>query len=365
MKRRSFLQTILSTSMTASILPLAMGEHHSSFRRAIYGFSSKNEPFTTMDESELIEWLQEHAINAVFVYSNEKEEILKLLNEAGIHCYQEFTVFASRRLYQEHPEWRPITKEGEEMQPDGWYYGLNPNHPTLRKKRLDDLGRRLENPWIQGFWLDFIRFPVRWEKKNPRIEQASFDEHSLNQFEKFIGEKLSTRNSIAKKSSYILEEKLDKWTSFKIESIRSWVEQANALIKEKRPNALTGLFGVPWREEDFHNAIHRIVGQDFQGLSSWVDVFSPMVYHRLLGRDVDWIATVTKSVKQQTNKQVWPIVQAMSQPDSLSAEEFREALWTGASTSKTGVILFTAKYAQEEERWEDVKQVFRKCDAKL
>ena len=46
-----------------------------------------------------------------------------------------------------------------------------------------------------------------------------------------------------------------------------------------RPQALLGLFGVPWRLSDRGGAILNIIGQDSRALGEHVDVFSPMAYH--------------------------------------------------------------------------------------
>lgn len=342
----------------------------SKFIRSIYGFSSNSEPFKGMENEAMLKWLQDHAINSVFVSPSEDRKITSFLRKHGIHIYQEFTVFTGRTYYKEHPEWRPITLDGEDMKPDGWYHGLNPNHPELRKLRLDQYRKRLQNPDLEGIWLDFIRYPVRWEGTNPRIEESSFDRYSLQRFQEFARIELPNIDSPTEAAQLILNKYPQQWMEFKIESIRSWCEAAKKIRDEIRPDVLIGLFGVPWLECDFDNAIHRIVGQDFSVLASVVDVFSPMVYHRLCGRPFEWIGTVTRSVLQESQKPVWPIVQAMDDTDlagplekkEMPSDEFRQAIWHGAQTSKTGVIIFTARYVQQEDRWEDVKDIFKKCN---
>ncbi len=326
--------------------------------KAIYGFSSNQAPFDAIPKARLAEWLKDHGINAVFASPSEDEAVLRLLREEEIPVYEEITIFASRTLYREHPEWRPIGMNGEALEPDGWYHGLSPNKPELRQKRLDDFRKRLQNPELDGIWLDFIRYPVRWEGKNPLIEQSDFSDIALEQFEEFAGVDLPMQFERSKIAERIVEHYPKEWQEFKIHTITSWVQEAKQIRDELRPDVKLGLFGVPWLEEDYDNAIKRIVAQDFTRLANYVDIFSPMVYHKLTHHNVEWIARVTNAFQSQTQKPVWPIVQAVSEPTHLSSEEFRRSLKIGLKSSKAGVIVFTAKHVENENRWDDIKQVF-------
>ncbi len=329
-----------------------------SFARALYGFSSKAEPFQSLPGDSVPDWLQGMGINTVFVSPDENPSILAALRKAGIVCLQEFTVFAGRSLYRDHPQWRPVAPDGEELKPDGWYYGLSPNHPELRQKRLDDFRQRLQNPHIQGIWLDFIRYAVRWEKFQPTLIDNCFSPASLRQFEQFAGIRLSPSDSVAEKSTVILSQHRSAWVDFKVNTIASWVEEACRIRDRERPEVWIGLFAVPWLPDDFDGAIRNIAGQDFKILAENVDVFSPMVYHRLCGKTTPWIGQVALSVQNQTGKPVWPIVQATGEPGVMDATEFLEAIREGARASKNGVILFTAAHIEKEKRWPEVKQIF-------
>lgn len=334
-----------------------------SYARAIYGFSSDSAPFKTTPIADIPVWLIDHGVNAVFVSAREKTEVLSTLGNAGIICLQEFTVFSSRELYREHPEWRPIAADGSEVKPDGWYYGLSPTQPDLRKKRLEEFRQRLKNPWIQGIWLDFIRYAVRWEKPNPTRIDNCFSPTSLQQFERSIKTSLPG-TSVAEKSRFILERRKDDWENFKAQTICSWVEEARKIRDAERPEVKIGLFGVPWTRSDYSGAIRNLVGQDFAALAQSVDIFSPMVYHRLCGRNPDWIGKVTREVKEQTQKPVWPVIQATSEPGVMDSSEFQQAVLEGANASNGGVILFTADHIEKEKRWQDVQKLFHQIPEK-
>lgn len=326
--------------------------------RGVYGINSNRQPFQSMKAQEIPTWLADHGVNTVFVKTSESVELLAALREAGIRCYVSMTCFASRSLYEEHPEWRPITAAGEEMQPDGWYHGLCPAQPDLRERRLAQFEELLENPHLDGVWLDFIRYPVRWEGAEPRIEQSCFAPHSLQAFAKHSGLSLPQDKTTAQTASWILNNHLPEWTAFKIEVIRSWVEQARQRQQEKRPEMTLGLFSVPWTAQQHDQARRRIVAQDYPALAPHVDVFSPMVYHRMIEQPVGHIADVTREALEQSGKQVWPIIQAMNMPDELPAAEFRQSVDVAAQASQTGVLIFTARYIEEAGRWPDVKRLF-------
>ena len=96
-----------------------------------------------------------------------------------------------------------------------------------------------------------------------------------------------------------------------------------------------------WTVTDFEGAIRHVVGQDYRSLSASVDVFSPMVYHKLCGRDVPWIAEITKWAWEETGKAVLPIVQAVDEPEPLKPQELHQVLKTAlAAPGSQGAIIF-------------------------
>ncbi|MDP8243931.1 MAG: hypothetical protein P9L94_07610 [Candidatus Hinthialibacter antarcticus] len=353
--RREWLAGL--SGLMASGLPQSFAA--SEFTCALYGFSSNKAPFASINHGDLASWLRDHGVNAVFVYSNEDEDVLKRLKSAGVALYQSMGVFVGKADYQQHPEWRPVVASGEAMKPDEWYYPLSPNHPALRKQRLERLKERLQNPYIDGVWLDFIRYPLRWENGAPRFEQACFSQMSLDAFQAFSGLRAlgETTSEIAQ---WIINSHLDDWTAFKIESIRSWVEDAASLRDGLRPDARLGFFGVPWAPDEYDNALHRIVGQDYAALANHADIISPMIYHRMIGRPVERVRELTLALKQSTQKPVWPVLQTMNLPDELPKEEFLRSIDLAASASQQGLILFAANHIENEKRWSQLKASIKK-----
>ncbi len=142
-----------------------------------------------------------------------------------------------------------------------------------------------------------------------------------------------------------------EWTAWHCEQITSWVAEARAVLDRVRPGALLGLFGVPWRLADYDGAILKVIGQDYRALGQYVDVFSPMVYHRMCGYPPGWIGEVTEEVHALSGKAVWPIVQSVDAPTPLPAKEYAEALGVALrSPAARGILVFTLKGALDEAK---------------
>jgi hypothetical protein len=111
------------------------------------------------------------------------------------------------------------------------------------------------------------------------------------------------------------------------------------------------MFSVPWTETDWDGALRRIMGQDLEALAKYIDVFSPMVYHKMCGQPVPWIANITEHAHGLTDKPIWPIIQTMSKPEAMSDQEFGAAIdQARQADGSQGVILFTWKGLLEENR---------------
>jgi hypothetical protein len=154
------------------------------------------------------------------------------------------------------------------------------------------------------------------------------------------------------------------WTGWKCQQVTDFVRQARNILDNAPRRVLLGLFGVPWRLTDFDGAIRHVIGQDYRALSTYVDVFSPMVYHKLCGKDVPWIAQITKWIWEETGKTVLPIVQAVDEPEPLNSQEFRHVLKTALATSGSqGTIIFNLS-ALSPEKVGVVKEVSREMSGR-
>lgn len=156
-----------------------------------------------------------------------------------------------------------------------------------------------------------------------------------------------------------MEHHQETWTAWKCGQITAFVAQVRPIIDLTPRKVLLGLFSIPWKPTDFDGGIRHIIGQDYHALAASVDCFSPMVYHKLCGRDVPWIAEIAATVGKETGKPVWPIVQAMDDPEALSPQELRQAVHTALTApGSDGVIIFNLK-ALSPEKIRVVQEVFR------
>jgi hypothetical protein len=275
----------------------------------------------------------------------EDPELVEAAHAAGMKVFAEFPCFFGKRWWDEIPASRPVTHEGHLLEPEGWYYGVNPALPLVRRRRLAALEELLTEHAINGVWLDFIRWPCRWEGARPHLPRTSFDAGTLDRFRCDTGIEIPTDDA-ASAARLLLVRYEAEWQAWRCAQITTWVAEAKALLQRVRPAALLGLFGVPWRLSDHGGAILDVIGQDYRALAAYVDVFSPMVYHALCRQSVAWTDEVTAEIRSLTGTPVWPIIQSVDEPRPLSAEEYKGALKAVLdSPAADGVLVFTLQGA--------------------
>ena len=326
--------------------------------RSIYGFSKSLPPFKGKSSEECVEILKSWGSNVIYG-GHEDPDFVKAAHQAGMKVFAEIGIFVGERNWERYPESRPITSSGSAILKDKWYAGVTPTIDAVRAERLKAIRDLMKNHDLDGVWLDFIRWPCHWEVHCPRIEQTSFDPITVSKFQSSTGIRIPPALSKPEEiADWILSNHADDWTSFKCDQITTFVEDARNVIKEFGEDKILGLFGVPWRD-DYDGAITRIIGQDYEALSRFVDVFSPMLYHRMCDRSVAWIGEVTADLSGRTGRPIWPVIQAVNEPDSLSDAEFNTALKTAVEArGSTGVIVFSLGHALKEGRMSSIKKGF-------
>lgn len=331
--------------------------------KAIYGFYSKHQAFQNKTPKQITQTLEGWGLTAVFG-GHQDASLVDAFHARGIRVFAELALFVGKDYWRRYPHSRPIMSTGEPMAPDGWYYGVNPVIPEIRQQGLEKIRRLIKRYPVDGVWLDFIRWPCRWEKPNPRLLQTSFDPFTIESFQKDKGIRSpKTLASIPGRARWVLRHHRDEWTRWKCQQITAFVRRVRGILESEPRKIVLGLFGVPWRSTDFDGAIRHIIGQDYRALSAHVDVFSPMVYHKLCSKDVPWIADVTTWVWKETGKPVWPIIQAMDDPKKLGPQELRQAVKTALTApGSQGTIIFNLK-ALSPEKIKVVKEIFRERDS--
>lgn len=128
---------------------------------------------------------------------------------------------------------------------------------------------------------------------------------------------------------------------------------AETIRKLIPPNIKLGYYAVPFAYQEFPQ-----FGQDHALLTNIFDYSSPMLYHRMLGKPVEYIHLFTKYLSGLANKPVIPAIAVKDMPDglpdqineSILRQEYKQAIlppsagvcwfsWDGAiEKHKTGII---------------------------
>ncbi len=316
--------------------------------------------YNDLDKStaEIVDFLEDHSVNAVFG-GYEDKEFREECKRRGIMVYAKVMCFQGKKYWESHPESRPIGVDGEPLPQEEWYCGVCPNQEWRQQQILDTVRRLVNEYKVDGVWLDFIRYPCHWEGENPNLYQSCFCDRCTDLFMEDTSTTVpaSIRQDTQQLAEFILEKHHSQWVAWKCRCIADFVEKVADMVEQKNPDTTLGLFGVPWQSDEYNDAIRRIVGQDFRLLATnGVDVFSPMVYHKLCYRDAEWINEITAYFSSITKKRTVPIIQACSIPDTLDNEEFTRAFYAALEPPSSGVILFHAAYLEKEHKWTSLKK---------
>jgi len=316
----------------------------------LYGFDINLEPFRNKSNVEIVSILHNLDIDGIWGGYKDRE-FTEICKDKGIKVFSEIPLFVGEKYWKEDSTSRPTNAEGKYIEKEKWYAGVCPNKIWIREQKKAEIKKLIQEYDIDGIWLDFIRYPCFWEGSDPKLQQTCFCDDCLNKFQENTGivlpESLKSRKE---KAQWILTGFEDEWIEFKCNSITGYVQQIQNLVKNIDEKIMVGLFSVPWQQDDFEGGIKRITGQDLKALAPYVDVFSPMAYHKICKKNLEWIGNLASEVSLITGKTVWTTVQSMSSPDKLSADEFINSIDTALENSD-GVIIFNLSGVVTEDRW--------------
>jgi hypothetical protein len=306
--------------------------------------------------------LDDLGITGVWVgHSKVDEELIRRCHGQGAKVYAEMGIMsgASRADYEAHPDVQPIGADGQPLTVVAGYTAFAcPLAAWWQGQRLAQIEHLMREYELDGLWLDFIRYPARWERPQPTLDQSCFCGESLARFEAFADLTIPG-NTTAQRAAWILGQAVDQWAAWKCSVIAEFVCQIRSLLHDTRPQATLGMFSIPWGSEDFNNAIQHVIAQDLTQLAQHVDVFSPMLYHTMCGRHVEWVGAHTRYLAQVTGRPVIPIVQAVDQPTPMRRGEFRQALLQGLAEPSAGVMMFRLEdVAGDSEKLAALQEIY-------
>lgn len=314
----------------------------------LYYFPKNSPGFDGLSDAQIADKLAGMGINAVWGYEREAA-FIDAMHARGIKVF-----YTQPMGYGWHHDTRPVLENGELLDtyaPGHWYQGACPNNPERIQEELNAIRDVVSTTKVDGVWLDSIRFPIYWEAPEPKLVQGCFCPRCLTLFQNDTHIAIPANLTDAKaKADWILANHEADWTAWKMMRITNKVKRVNQVVKAANPNAVLGIFSVPWRRSDYNNAIEKIVSQDFPNLANHIDVISPMVYHRMCGHNdnVQWINDIVKYMQVETGGRipVVPIIQTINENSSwstytLEPAEVGKATASALKAPSNGVIVLT------------------------
>ncbi|NTU72593.1 hypothetical protein HGB07_00220 [Candidatus Roizmanbacteria bacterium] len=303
----------------------------------IYGVDTNSPVFST------------YAIDAVFVPP--QPELIAAQTAVGRKVYLTLNAFGGSEGWKKFPDARPVKADGEYL--DSTLGGICPTHEGWRRSRLDIVSSWLEKlrgySGIDGIWLDFIRYPGLWEKRKPDIPDTCYCPRCLTKFQVDSGIRVGDEaKTVAEKANWIQANAFLPWMKWKKEQIAFFAREVKQRIRQSSGDRqiLLGAFLVPWRKADYNGALSFYLGQDAQLLAPSIDVFSPMVYHQMVERPVEWIGGITDYFAEMTGRPVWPIIQA----EKVGGKEFDQIMQVVSRPAAQGLLVY--KFSDmHDEHW--------------
>jgi hypothetical protein len=319
-------------------------------------FPAVLENWTRAEAEHGLKSLMDFGINTIVTESETYNDSLIDLSHrlglrfvGGISCFSEHG--RNHQLLYERPELWPVLENGERRSQMEWYVGVTPTFEDYNQKRLDEIEHAIRAHELDGFCLDFIRWPLHWELElrptAPKPLQSSFDTHTISRFLEYANLELpASLTSVPDKASWILNYHLEAWTNFKCRVITDFVAQARDRIRRDMSLGL-GVYLVP--APDDQRA--ELVGQRISELDPLVDFFAPMVYHAILNRSIDWVENTIRNAVAQAPRKVLPVLQVDSAEGAetgadwgppIPVEEWRQlACNTTRQAGVQGLVAFT------------------------
>lgn len=247
-----------------------------------------------------------------------RDDLIALSHQMGLKWIGGISCFSdhghSNKLLQDRPELWPIGEDGEPRPQMEWYLGVTPTFEDVNAERLRLAEQIVRAYELDGFMLDFVRWPVHWELEirpgAAPIQQYSFDPHTLTIFQSETGISLPVSLSSAKeRARWILDRHYDQWVDFKCRVITRFVEQCAARLRAIRPRSFPlGAYLLPMPP----NELSAIAGQSISALAPILDMLAPMAYHAIVHRSVDWVREVVDWFIKLAPGKVLPVLQVDS-----------------------------------------------------
>ncbi len=317
---------------------------------------------STRAEAELKRY-KRYGLNAIFAEADHYPgDIIQIAHDNGLSFVGGLTCFHDNDALAHNPKLHPVCRDGRRRPQMNWYIGITPTCQTYAQSRLDVLKQMTKTYKLDGIWLDFIRWPLHWERElrddTPAPLESSFDERTLKRFADYAAIDIPA-GATRQQADWILRVHRDKWIDFKCWIITDFVAQAKSIVDTYLKGKPLGLDIVPAKSQQRED----LLGQRLSELSAHADRFSPMLYHHVLGLSPGWMTEILDELAAQTDRPLVPFVQVDPLPSNggpCSEREWEKVLNAVLSHGNcAGLVAFTGDMLHAHGRGPSLEKLLR------
>jgi len=276
---------------------------------------------------------------------------LKKLRDSAARRHVRFgaicQIFYDADTLEGRPDLVPIDQHGDGRFVN-WQKLVCPSDPGYRAYKLSIVKEIAEKIHPDVISLDFMRFPTTWELIAPDtrpgdIRNFCFCDRCLTGFQRQSGVEIPKNlAAVPEKAAWILANHNTEWLNWKTGLITSFVAEASREVKRIDPAMAVSVHILPWSERAFDNGLIWNAAQDVAAFAPYVDYLSPMIYHKLIGRPVEYVKELTAELSRKSGKPILPSIQTariLSEAE-LPAAEFKAALENALDAPSSGTLIF-------------------------
>ena len=251
----------------------------------------------------------EYGVNAVWFHGFD-EKAFELCKKHKVAACVEFKTF--RADFNKHPELVPIGVDGKPIRYGDLVQGVCLSQTEFLEQTEAALIKGIHDFYPEGIWFDYLTYAGWFEDPEPDLQEHCFCPDCIADFCNATGIDAETPKEI-------LEHHQHSWTEHKTDRIAGFAKQYVEWIRSHCPTTVIGAYMCPWTPKEFDGALIRIFAQDYQKLSPYIDVFTPLIYVKKSGRTARWGRDFLEQAETfipQKNK-VALILDVLDFPDSL------------------------------------------------
>jgi len=247
-------------------------------------------------------------------------QLAEELRKASIELIPLFPVFHDPDSFERDPHLRPVGRDSFSYTPRAWYRPICPSSEGYRTYRLSLIEEALALLKPVATVLDFVRYPLFWEAENLEEIGAGVPPYC------YCFRCLALFREARGREDPLGD--LQGWIDTRAALITSFVQEVHRAVA--RVSSATRLLVslLPMESGDYVDRLRSAVGQDVHRLEDSVQAFSPMLYHRLVGRGPSWVLQCVAELQGETSREILPglFLVPLGEGDGVSEREIRELL---------------------------------------